>query len=123
MKRVSGLIMSNVSAALLLFIFLTCIVVYTVLWIKIRRANIKVQSQSGSHSKKSKFLRTGQVMMLFVIAFVMQWWPWATQGVMSYVSPDLPSWIIFAAVSLCNMGGTLNAIVYTVMRKRFLQKF
>ena len=123
METVSGRIMSNVSAGILLFIFVTCIVVYTVLWIKIKRTSKDIQSQSGSQSKKSKYTRTGQVMMLFVVAFLMQWWPWATQAVMSYiVSGDLPLWIIFAVVSLCNMGGTFNAIVYTVMRKRFLQQ-
>ena len=118
----SGRIMSNVSAVILLFIFITCIVVYTVLWIKIKRTSKDIQSQSDSQSKKSKYTRTGQVMMLFVVAFLMQWWPWATQAVLSYVLSQLPLGIIFAVVSLCNMGGTFNAIVYTVMRKRFLQK-
>ena len=113
----SGRIMSNVSAVILLFIFVTCIVVYTDLWIKIKRTSKDIQSQSDSQSKKSKYTRTGQVMMVFVVAFLMQWWPWATQAVMSYVLSQLPLGIIFAVVSLCNMGGTFNAIVYTVMRK------
>ena len=122
METVSGRIMSNVSAGILLFIFVTCIVVYTVLWIKIKRTSKDIQSQSGSQSKKSKYTRTGQVMMLFVIAFLMQWWPWATQAVMSYVLRQLPLGIIISAVSLCSMGGNFNAVFYTVMRKRFLQR-
>ena len=121
-KTLSGRIMSNVSAVILLFVFVTCIVVYTFLWIRKKHTSTDIQLQSVTQSKKSKYMRTGQVMMVFVVAFLMQWWPWATQAVMSYVLSQLPLGIIFAVVSLCNMGGTFNAIVYTVTRKRFLQR-
>ena len=65
--------------------------------------------------------RSGQIMMVLVLAFMVQWWSWVLHAIWAYFSiPQI--WLIFVVVFFCNIGGLLNAFAYTIIRRKYLKK-
>lgn len=48
----------------------------------------------------------------------LQWWPYTTQALWSLVTP-IPFGMVIIVVVVCNLGGLYNAIVYTIIRRRY----
>ena len=68
-----------------------------------------------------QYFRSGQIMMVLVLAFMVQWWSWVVHAIWAYFStPQI--WLIFVVVLFCNIGGLLNAFAYTIIRRNYLKK-
>ena len=60
-----------------------------------------------------------QVMLMFVVVYIIQYFVYVVQALWSLA--ETPSgWIYVPAVLLCNAGGVYNFIAYTVIRKKYV---
>ena len=67
MRKPAGGIITNVVSGIVNLVFISNVICYLSIWLKIR--------QIGHRNKKSrKYTRTTEVMMLFVLAYLGQWW-------------------------------------------------
>ena len=66
----------------------------------------------------SKYKRAAKNMSMFVIAFVIQWWPLVVTGIWAFFDVNLPQALIHIATIFCNLGGCLNLCAYLVIRRR-----
>ena len=70
MKTLSGRTMSNVSAIILLFVFVTCILVYTVLCIKIKRTSKDIRMFLNEEAIHQSFLIVKQIVKSSFYLFI-----------------------------------------------------
>ena len=103
-------VLNNTLAIVTIICFVFLIICYSGIWAKIRQS-ARVRGGSG------KYDRTVRVMMLFVLAYIVQWWAFVTFAFWGLFS--MPHFIImWAAVCFSNLGGLFNFLAYTYVRKR-----
>ena len=90
---------------------------YVAIWVTVqRRAKLVDQSTWSSYRNLAK------VMLLFVAVFIWQWWTTVLYGIWHMVSDEPPAGLIVVMVTLVNLGGVYNCIVYTIIRRRIQQQ-
>ena len=112
MRTNIGPITGNVFSICVVFTFMTCIVCYTLVWLKVRR----VSTAAGSwDTQQKKFSNMARVMTLFVLAYIGQWWPYVLQAAWGlFATPPMAT--IVLSVLIINLGGVYNCLAYTVIR-------
>ena len=64
-----------------------------------------------------KFHKTARVMMLFVAAYIAQWWPYVTHTTWRLFGEPHIS-ITMLVTLFANMGGVFNFLAYTLLRNK-----
>ena len=117
MRTSLGVIMSNVNGILIILVFFACAVSYIAIFIRVKTSALMSMENLISKQRRMKINRSGRIMMIFVLAFLVQWWAWAVQCIWAFF--EFPAlWMIVATVAFTNSGGVLNAFAYTIMRRR-----
>ena len=119
MRNDLGKIMNNVKAAIMLTVFFGSGLSYFIIWMKMR-ASGPAPSTEVDMERKRKYHRSARVMLLFVVAYILQWWTWVVNAIWAKVG-EPEAWIVVLVVFFCNMGGVFNGFVYTVMRRKYLK--
>lgn len=105
---------TRVVAGTMVAVFIYNSVSYLGIWLKVR--NVSKLSATTAADKK-KYVKSAKIMLLFVAAFISQWWAYIIYCIWSfYTEPSVV--IIVAAVTFSNMGGVFNFLAYTYIRKR-----
>ena len=118
MRTTLGVIMNEVSGVIIIVVFCVCSISYVTIWVKIRTSAAAASDDTVSKGRRQQINRSGRIMTIFVLAFLVQWWPWAVQAIWAYFEFP-PLWLIVAVSSLCNVGGIINSFAYTFMRIRY----
>ncbi len=114
MRTPIGPMLSSIQSVLILILFSVILTSYIMVWYKLNAAS---KSRANGAGSKHKYNSAAQTMMLFVAAFLVQWWPLIMFGTWAVFALPHVS-IIILAVFFCNLGGVFNLIAYTVIRKR-----
>ncbi|ELT98197.1 hypothetical protein CAPTEDRAFT_212404 [Capitella teleta] len=100
---------------------ITMVIVFAVNAICYGAIYVKMQQtarQASSDNQNDKYHKAAKLMLLFVAVYLLQWWPYTTQALWSLVTP-IPFGMVIIVVVVCNLGGLYNAIVYTIIRRRY----
>jgi hypothetical protein len=111
MRRRLGELLNNLVASIMIIAFVFNVGCYLGIWIRIRQV---MQGQKTGH----KYGRTAKVMMLFVAAYIGQWWAMITFITWKIFSEPHIS-IAWAAVFFSNMGGVFNFFAYSFIKKKY----
>ncbi len=117
MRTSLGPILANTQAVLVLVLFMVILMMYLMVWYKLVKFS-KTKSTSSGVGMKSKYDSAARIMMLFVAAFLVQWWPAILFGTWSVFELAHVS-VAVLVVLFCNCGGVYNFVAYTVMRKKY----
>lgn len=90
-------------------------VLYILTWIRVHQQD-KISKRI--HSVVSASSRAAKSMSLFVFAYFVEWWPLFVFGFWSLFSNTVPQVLMHCLVIFANIGGILNLIVYTIIRRR-----
>ena len=121
MRTSLGVIMSNINGILIILVFFACAVSYIAIFIRVKSSALTSTETTMSKQRRMKINRSGRIMMIFVLAFLVQWWAWAVQSIWAYF--EFPAlWMIVATVAFTNSGGVLNAFAYTIMRRHHVTR-
>ncbi|XP_060085151.1 uncharacterized protein LOC132564514 [Ylistrum balloti] len=119
MDAVTGKLMNTVYLTIpLLIVFSTNMVLYGLTY---WRLSVGFQRFKGS-KMSSRTRRVARNMILFLLAFFVQYWAAALYGAWQLVSDDIPVIVYYFLTTFTNIGGFLNGLVYIVIRRRFLQR-
>ena len=114
MRKTGGIIVTNIVAGTIVIVFLYNSISYLGIWMKVRRVT---KSSSTKTTDQKKYLRSARVMLLFVAAFILQWWAYVIYCIWNFFTePHVV--IIVGAVTFSNMGGLFNFLAYTYIRKK-----
>ncbi len=116
-----AVLVNNIMAGSMVASFFTILGCYAAVWFTIRRQT-KLQTSAGSEAarKVAKYHRIARIMMIFVVAYVAQWWPLIVSAVWGLFTGTVAHVVVlWAAVFFCNMGGVFNCVAYTVIRRRY----
>ena len=121
MRHQAGIIANTISGIILIIIFLVCAISYIAIWLRIRASarHLAQMEDQGSKERIRKINRSGKIMLVFVLAFLIQWWPGVGQALWSQFG-DPHTWIMVASVVFVNSGGVVNSLAYTVIRRLYL---
>ena len=115
MRKPSGPILANIFSVALMCTFMICSVSYTLVGMKVR----KISKAAGSWSKlRKKYNRMAHMLTLFVVAYMMQWFPAVVQGFWTFIANPHVS-VIVMVVFFTNIGGVFNCVAYTVIRLKY----
>ncbi|KAH3789190.1 hypothetical protein DPMN_167362 [Dreissena polymorpha] len=105
-----------------ILLFSTNVVLYFLTWLKIRhQTEIIMQSLGNQCTSKKASIRAAQAMLLFLVAFFIQWGALSLFGLWNLITADpskVPEPLYYIVVILSNMGGVLNLGVYFIIRRR-----
>ncbi|KAH3830716.1 uncharacterized protein LOC127879036 [Dreissena polymorpha] len=105
----------------ILVIFVVNAVLYFLTWLKIHRQTSNINKTSGKMSTtRTTSIRSAQAMSLFVVAFFIQWTAMGVFGLWGLFVAEVPQPIHHFVVILSNTGGTLNLVVFLIIRRRRL---
>ena len=117
-----GRIMNSVHGMTLAVLFIICAISYIILSVNVM---ISSHIMTSGHALpryeaiKGRRLKSVRIMMVFILVFLLQWWPWSTQAIWSRFTQP-PNWLMVCVVLFCNLGGVLNAFAYTFLRRKHL---
>ena len=117
MRKSYGPLVNNLYGTAMVVVFCVNAICYGAVWMKIRKVGMRDPGpQAAGPHGKNRYLKTAQTLMVFVAAFAVQWAGFIVQAVWGMVG--VPAmWLILFTVVLTNMGGVLNALAYTVIRR------
>ena len=114
MRNTGGVIVTNTMAATMVAVFIFNSVSYLGIWMKVRKVS---KSSATTSADQKKYLKSARIMLLFVAAFILQWWAYVIYCLLSFFTePHVV--IVVGAVTFSNMGGLFNFLAYTYIRKR-----
>ena len=121
MRKEAGVHANTASGIICITLFLVCAVSYIAIWWRIQSSGRNLAEIQGNASKERirKINRSGKIMLVFVLAFLIQWWPGVGQAFWCQFG-DPHIWIIIATVVFVNSGGVMNSLAYTVIRRQYL---
>ncbi len=114
MRTSAGPILTNIQGVVVLLFFLAIMLCYAMVWFKLSA----VSKASSSGMTRTKYHGTARVMMLFVAAFLFQYWPMMLYGAWALFAMPHVS-IVILLVLFVNMGGFFNFLAYTVIRRKY----
>ncbi len=114
MRTPIGPMLYTIQSLLILVLFLAILTSYIMVWYKLNAAS---KSRANGAGSKHKYDSAARTMMLFVAAFLVQWWTVMMLGTWAFFSIPHVS-VAIMSVFFCNLGGLFNLIAYTVIRKR-----
>ena len=114
MRRATGPILTTILSCVLIGTFFANVVCYLLVWGKIQQVS-RNTSAFGQSSQQASYHGTARILMLFVAAYIAQWWPYVTYSVWALFG-NPPFLILYLVVLLCNMGGVFNFVAYTFVR-------
>src|SRR5260221_223397 len=110
-----GRIYAQVINSIEIIVFFLLALAYGAMWMRIRTTAQLLTSNNASYQQ------TAKIMMIFVAAFILQWWPLSMSNI--WINFGRPPWAILALVGFfVNLGGVYNCLAYTVIRRRLQQK-
>ncbi len=118
MRTPIGPILITIQALLFLVLFSVILTSYIMVWYKLNAAS---KSRANGAGSKHKYNSAAQTMMLFVAAFLIQWWFLILFGTWALLSLPHVSEVI-QVVFFCNLGGVFNLIAYTEIDPKRLQQ-
>ena len=95
-------------------LFIINIICYTATWFKIYTQS--KNSQIMNDRSRRRHHRVAKIMMLFVLAFFIQWWSLTLYGVWPLFCDKKPLVLLALGSIFCNLGGVWNAGVYILIR-------
>ncbi|ELU01214.1 hypothetical protein CAPTEDRAFT_205792 [Capitella teleta] len=111
-----GPIVNTVYGMTMVLVFAVNAVCYGAIYLRIRRAAMKTAASSSNQG--NKYHKAAKLMMLFVAVYLFQWWTYVAQALWSFAGPPAVELYILS-VFLINLGGVYNALVYTIIRKKY----
>ncbi|XP_052796549.1 uncharacterized protein LOC128228987 [Mya arenaria] len=118
--KIVGLVFTTVT---ILLILLMNSVLYTLTWRRIQKLTRSAdQSHHSMTSTRRASIRSAQSMSLFVLAFFIQWWTMALYGTWNIFTDNVPQPLFHLVTIFVNLGGTLNLIVYIILRRRRIER-
>jgi hypothetical protein len=95
---------------------------YILIFKKLTTETNRLRKSIGTQTKSmTANHNAARSMSLFVLAFIIQWWAMAVNGVWAFVNPDgVPTAVFHFVTTFSNIGGILNLIVFIIIRKRLL---
>ena len=72
--------------------------------------------QAAEHSRR--YLKTARIMMLFVVAYIGQWWTLVAYGIWTLFGQQPHIAIVTMDVFFPNLGGVWNFLAYTFLRNK-----
>lgn len=121
----------NVGSMSLILGFMVMLACYTAAWFHIRQAGKKTAlamkntafaaAKGPAAGASNKYDNSSRVMMVFVGAYISQWWP-AVICCGWKLSEQPPTLVYGAVVFFCNMGGVINFFAYTLIRRKITRK-
>ena len=112
--------MNTVHGMTLAVLFIICAVSYVVLCVNVLiSSHNMMSSNTQSAIRRRRLLKSVRILMVFILVFLLQWWPWSTQAIWSRFTQP-PNWLMVCVVLFCNLGGVLNAFAYTFLRRKHL---
>ncbi|XP_069117978.1 uncharacterized protein [Argopecten irradians] len=119
MDSIRGRLMNVVYVTIpLLIVFTVNLVLYGVIYCRLRFRSTKFESSRIS----SRSRRAARNMILFLLAFFVQYWSAVLVGVWELRTPYIPVIVYYLSITFPNIGGFLNGLVFIVIRRRFLQR-
>ena len=125
-----GPLFNIIVSAMLVATFATNFICYVAIFLKMRAVELKLlQGATGQRvtsadggagaggSNSTKYHSVARIMMLFVVVFMVQYWAFCVYC-MWFLVEEPPVVITWAVVFFPNLGGMLNLMAYTVMRRR-----
>ncbi|XP_076116751.1 adenosine receptor A3-like [Mytilus galloprovincialis] len=93
-------------------------VLYIATWIRIYKENKELVNTLGSTAQSIKCVhKTARNMSLFVAVFFIQWFPLAVFSITALLG-HIPEVIMYMAISLTNIGGVLNGMIFIIIKRR-----
>jgi len=84
-----------------------------------RSVQQKISGGQITSGESTKNLKVARVMMLFIVAYILQYWEYITYAL--WLVFGKPSVVIMeATVIFTNQGGVLNMLAYTLLRRMSL---
>ena len=112
--------MNTVHGMTLAVLFIICAVSYVILCVNVLiSSHNMMSSNTQSAIRRRRLLKSVRILMVFILVFLLQWWPWSTQAIWSRFTQP-PNWLMVCVVLFCNLGGVLNAFAYTFLRRKHL---
>ena len=103
----------------LLLIFISNVILYALTWVRLRSEAQRLKYVLGKDAKTVRASHSAaRNMSLFVVAFFVQWWAIAVYGTWQLLSDVVPQLIFQFVTTYSNVGGTLNGIVFIIIRRR-----
>lgn len=119
MDAIRGRLMNTVYLTIpLLVVFMVNLVLYGLTYWRLKVGSSKFQGSRMS----SRTRRVARNMILFLLAFFVQYWAAALFGALQLFTHNIPIVIYYFLTTFTNIGGFLNGLVYIVIRRRFLQR-
>ena len=114
MRKSSGPTLTTVLSGALIFTFLANLVCYLLVWGKIQQV-ARNTAALGQSNQQTRYHGTARVLMLFVAAYMIQWWAYVTYSIWSlFANPHIVMFVL--TVIFTNMGGVFNFVAYTFVR-------
>ena len=104
-----GRLLSTIQSIMTAIIFGLLLICYGSIAVKVIITNRRSQRTHARH------IRPIKVMAVFLVAYLIQWWPTVTLAFVLGHQTSLAT--IITIVIFCNLGGAFNALAYTVIRK------
>ena len=115
--------LSTTLVAVASIILVTIIILYLGVWAKLKSSSSKL-ANGPQNGRKQKYFRSAKVMIVLVLAYIFQYWPYIPYIV--FVSVSSNQYVIYSACMMvavfCNLGGFMNFIAYTFIRRRYIDK-
>lgn len=102
----------------LLIVFTVNMILYALTYYRLQMGSKRLNTSRLSSRTK----RVARNMILFLLAFFVQYWAAAVFGACQLITDNVPTVILYFLTSFTNIGGFLNGIVYLVIRHRFLAR-
>ncbi|OWF54513.1 uncharacterized protein LOC110444268 [Mizuhopecten yessoensis] len=119
MDAIRGKLMNTVYLTIpLLIVFSVNLVLYGLTYWRLKVGATKFKGSRMS----SRTRRVARNMILFLLAFFVQYWAAALFGAYQLFTDDIPTVIYYFLTTFTNIGGFLNGLVYIVIRRRFLHR-
>jgi hypothetical protein len=91
---------------------------YIITWRKIKQDTSGLHQDIQTENTANKSKRAAKNMSMFVIAFIIQWWPLGPTGIWALIDVNVPQALIHTATIFSNIGGCLNLCIYLIIRRR-----
>ena len=100
-------------------VFTVSLICYITILLKMKTSGPKDLTQMDQ-ARRNKYNKSAHIMMIFVVAYLLQWWPWVLLVIRSqFGRPEW--WIMITKSILVNLGGVFNGFAYTWMRRYYLR--
>lgn len=75
---------------------------------------------SKENTPEGKYTKVARMMIMFIAAYLFQWWTYVVLSIwFHFGEPSI--WFFLVTIIFTDLGGVYNAVVYTIIRKKYTQ--